>query len=381
MKGELGPCRGPLSGPSADVTDLLFDLAVTSQMRVADDWDLELHDMDVDLTMRRVIVDLGLPLLGEVDIADVIAPFVEEAAESEIGRRLRAAVESVVTHRSYAKTAWKAICSVVDMPVVPGLHLAIRPTRAYLGSPRLSRGRITLNVGLELVLQARIAPAGQRIHPECPFPNQVGKRVPAPPGFTFAVPANLPHDELESALTALLAGGFVDLPEAAPVVVSGIGVRAHGAGLLLQLTLDVLGEEDWLGRALSGTVYVAAVPELDVESQTISLSDIHVDRSSRNVLLNLAGELLEPALESRLEANAVIGLAPVVAIAKAQIEAGLSEHDALQASLRALRLTGFEVGAEGLRVLMQSTGGSKSPWTVDSPWMVASESVFADANV
>ena len=113
------------------------------------------------------------------------------------------------------------------------------------------------------------------------------------------------------------------------------------------------------GTALSGTVYVAAVPELDVEDQTISLSDIRVNTSSRNVLLDLAGELLEPALESRLEANAVIDLAPVVAVAKEEVEAGLrrlSKNDALHASLRTLQLTGFEVGADGLRVLMRVDG-------------------------
>ena len=358
VKGELGPCRGPVSGPSAYASDLLFDLTITSRAQVADHWELELHDMDVDLAMRQVIVDLGLPYLREINIADVVAPLVEEAVEAELGQRVSAAASSIVTHRDFAKAAWEEICSVVDMPVLPGLQLVIRPTRAYVGIPKLVRQRITLNVGLELVLQARIAQAGEQAHPECPFPSTVGKLMPAPPGFTFAVPADLTFDELESALTALLAGGFVDLSGAAPVVVSDIGVSAHGAGVLLQLTLDVPGEEDWFGRALSGTVYVVAVPDLDVKSQTISLSGIHVDTSSRSVLLNLAGELLEPALESRLQ-DAVIDLAPIEAMARKEIETGLdllSENDALQVSLRTLQLNGLEVGVEGLRVLIRVDG-------------------------
>lgn len=123
-------------------------------------------------------------------------------------------------------------------------------------------------------------------------------------------------------------------PPAAPGCRSVIGVSPHGAGLLLQVTLDVLGEEDWFGRALSGKVYVAAVPELDVEGQTISLSGIHADTSSRSVLASLAGELLEPALESRLQANAVIDLAPILAIAKEEMEAGLRPLSENEAGLR-----------------------------------------------
>ena len=360
VKGELGPCQGPVSGLSAYARDVLFDLTLESRARVAGNWDFELHDTHVDLQVHRTMVDLGVPGLREVNIAEMIEPFVKEAAEPEVARRVKAAAKSIVMHRNYAKAVWESICSVVDMPVVPGLHLAIRPTRAYVGSPRLSRQRITVNVGLELVLQAGIAPAGKRARPDCPFPNRVGKRLPAPPGFTFAVPIDLTYDELESALVALLAGGFVELPGATSVVVSDIGVSAHGAGLLLQLGLDVPGEEDWFGRPLSGTVYVAAVPELDVQGQTISLSGIHIDTSSRSVLVDLAGELLEPALEGLLRANAVIDLAPIVAMAKEEIEAGLgrlSENEAaLQASLRSLKLTGFKVGVDGLRVLMQVDG-------------------------
>ena len=358
-KGKLGPCRGPVSGPTAHATDVLFGLAVRSRVRVAGNWELELHDMDVDFDMEQALVDFGILGLREVNIADNIAPYVEDAAEAETRQRVGAAVNSIVTHRDYARTVWNAICSIVDLPIVPELHVAISPTRAYIDAPRLTPRRIALNVGLELVAQAGIIPVDEREPPKCPFPNTVGRPVPSAPGFTFVVPTDLRYDELESAMAALIADSIVEVPEAGPVVVSDIGFSAHGAGVLLQITLDPADEDDWFRRHLRGTVYVAAVPALDAAGQTISLSNIQVDTSSRNVLVDLAGELLEPALKNKLQAHQVIDLAPIVARAKQEAAAGLSrlsENEALDASLRALQLSGLQVGSDGLRLLMDVDG-------------------------
>ena len=358
---KRGDCRGGPSGFKVNV-GVDFSVRIKSGISASTDWKLKLEDLYVRFTVSEALVKIPIwprPL----DISDKLEKELRSGIERDIKSELRSAVGNIRTHRTYARNIWNELCRTEVLDPELGLEMRISPKRAYVERPKFSSKNLAINVGLEFQTRAGIAISEQQAAQECPFPSSIGSRVPGHPGFSIAVPADVTYSNLESILASVLVGTAFEVSPPVSISVRDIGLDGYGSSILLKLELEGMVENGWFkwfDRRIRGTVYLAAVPELDAEDQTITFHDIQLDTSSKNVLVDLAGEALEPMLLSRLREHAVVNLDAVLEKRKDDLEAGLAtltSSGQLNASLREFTLSDLQVGPEGIRVLMQVDGG------------------------
>ena len=356
---KLGSCQRRASGLDLKVA-VEFRLSIKAGLSVATDWNLQLVDLLVGFKVNEALVKVPY-WPRKMDVAKDLESELRREVEREVRKELRDTVGDIRRHRTNARIVWNELCRTVDLDPELGLQLMIEPKKAYVEQPKLSRKNLVVNVGLELQTRAGIALSADQPS-NCPFPNRIGSRAPGAPGFSIAVPADITYSDLESVMSSHLVGASLQTGHPMSVSVSDVGVNGHGSSILLKLVLDGVVESGWFkwfNRKVRGTVYLAAVPKLNAEDQTLTFRDIQVDTASSKVLIDIAGKRLKRTLLSFLKERAIVDLEAVLGEGRTSIEtalADLTSSDNLDASLKDLVLTSLEVGPTGLRVLMRVDG-------------------------
>lgn len=353
---RLGRCGTTFGNPSFNFRDVRFNAEVTSALRVASDWDLELRNRRVSFDLTRVMV--RLPIIGRWNIAGLLEDDVEPEAKRMIDARLTSVVASVDTHVRAARTVWRKLCRALELDAASGLYVKVKPTDAYIERPRLSSQQLTVNVGLRLRTTASL-PGGESQSLSCPFPRKIGNRIPGDPGFRLAVPTDLTYVAIDDVLESQVAGVELARLDPVSVVLRDIGLDPYGQGVLITVKLQGTAHGRWFRGVTLATVYLAAVPKLDPSNKTVEFTDLSIDTSSQDVLVAMAGEALEPLLLSYLKKRATVDLKPVLAEASGRVDAALatlSAEEALEASLTSLNVTSVEVGPDRIRLIVRIDG-------------------------
>ena len=190
------------------------------------------------------------------------------------------------------------------------------------------------------------------------FPNKLLIDQPRKGAFNIGLAGDIPYSLIDSQLRKATVGkeskGMVR------VVVRDIGIGAYGQSILLQVRLS-LKPEHWWRAGAEGTIFLTAVPTLRVTDQAIVLDDIQLDVDSRNVLVEVAGEVAAPVIVALLRRHNVVDLREfmdgTLRSRANRAFRGLSTQEfKVEGGVEDIRLTSLAVGPESIRLAARARG-------------------------
>ena len=281
---------------------------------------------------------------------------VREIAQSKLNRetkKLSSILRNQIAEEDFLEVAskkhWRKLCQSFPLGSDTGLWLEVKPVSAQVAQPGITDKNIRLQLGL--IAKTRVV--ARKTMPVCPFPQALVIEPPRSGRVEIAVPAEISY----SALQDIISLHVVDkrIGKDVTVTIKDISLRPHGESLLLK-TLVVIRHSSWLGTRAEGTLYLSARPMLNTEEQTIKLVDIELDTASRNVLVAIAGEAIEPIVLDAIKGRATVELQPLLGDelqgkANAAIRGLSSSGFALDGKVKDIRLIRLNVGPSHLQLI------------------------------
>jgi hypothetical protein len=99
------------------------------------------------------------------------------------------------------------------------------------------------------------------------------------------------------------------------VKVSNVNAEAKGDWIVVSFQFTA-SRGGWIGERAKGKLYALGRPTYDLNSQTISVSQLDYDVNTKNVVLNVAKWLLKPEILQAASKAATVKVAPLLADAK-----------------------------------------------------------------
>jgi hypothetical protein len=198
--------------------------------------------------------------------------------------------------------AWQKLAQPIRVGKKPISWLVLHPVRVRVAAPMVRAGQLILSLGLEV--------RGDVVTAETPPANAAGPLPPAAPmqqasdRFVVSVPAMLPYDEAARLAMASLtkrppriAGNTVRF--------TSLAVLPSGDDVVLEARFCIDPGWDFTGWFSScGTGYLRGAPHFDPARGTISITGVHYDLETADLVLRtmraLAGDQLGRALQSHL---------------------------------------------------------------------------------
>ena len=233
------------------------------------------------------------------------------------------------------------------------LWLETRPAVARATQILIGREDISTSIGVEV--KTRIVT--EQTQPECPFPRTLLPEEPKPGGFEIIMPAIIDYETLDRTLAEEAVGK--SLGKNVSIAIKAIRIHPYGENLLLE-TEVALEAKILSGTEAKGTLYVVAEPELDAETQTITLENSALDVDSQNVLFSMAGKAAEPLLLEAVSKRLPFDLGPKLEELRNGAEDAIlalsSENISVTGKVNRVRLTRLDVGPEHLRLVLTAEG-------------------------
>ena len=330
--------------------DILASASLTAHPTLEPNWRISPNLSETKIEIQRA--DIPIRRIGDLDVRGQILPGVKTTAEG-LRTQLNRSVARSDFFRQATKKGWKRLCGSTPLGTDSELWLETTPVVARAAQVRIGSKNIRTVIGIEV--KTRILT--ERTQPECPFPKTLLIEKPKPGGFEIVMPAVIDYKTLERALAEEVVGK--SLGKNVSVVIKEIKIRPYAERLLLETTVAV---ETSLpsGTETKGTLYALAEPELNTESQTITLKNVALETDSQNVLFSMVGKAAEPlllgALSKRLPLNFGPKLKELGKRAEETLTALSSENVSVSWKFRQIRLTRLDVGPEHLRLVLTAQG-------------------------
>ena len=363
IRGDIGKLLGKLkpSQPYSQTADVGADILASIAPQLQADWSVVPH-----LAGQAIVREASARIAGIFDLSfrgELQGP-VNDAVNRTVAD-LNARIAADRTLKGKALEAWTKLCEPVPVPVgngLPDLSLRVSPRGFVATQPVIDASSVRLDLGLDAVV--RLVPATTPAE-ACPPFNETMTIAASTDGVTsVALSADFGYDALNQALEAVRS----KQPK-----VSGSGVEAEFSKIALAplgdlLLLEVDGrftETSFFGASATGTIYLAARPELDVAGQRLGFSNVSIDAASRDALGRVAvalGSTLSPLIESRLK-EMTIDLRPVIekardsaAAAAAKLKDAKGPVRVSEAALDDQSLASLWHDAAGVHVAIEANG-------------------------
>ena len=207
-------------------------------------------------------------------------------------------------------------------------------------------------VRLQLGLDAETKVVTGKADLQCKFPESLIIDPPQPGRLTLVLPAHASYEWLSKLLNNSVKGD-VEVRDV-HLRIKGVGLRPHGSSLLLEINLAVR-TGNWFGKRAEGTVYIVAKPVLDANAQTIVMSDLALDTESRDALVSILGEVVEPVLLDLLNDNSTIDLDPKIQEVRNKSEKMFEVISGggfdVEGQVDSIELERIDVGRDNLRIV------------------------------
>ena len=265
---------------------------------------------------------------------------------------IQTTIEEDASLEKAARKAWMEVCGTFLMDKKSGLWIEVKPLALRTAQPIVD----DKNARLQLVFDAETRVVTGKTHQQCNFPKSLIIDPPRPGKLLLVLPAHASYDWLSELLNERVKRE-IDV-EGVYLQIKDIGVRPHGDSLLLEVNLAAQ-TGGWFATRGEGKIYIVAKPVLDESSQTIVLSNLGLDTESRNVLVSVLGELVEPVLLDLLSDNSTIDLKPklqeIRAKAQKVFEAVSRGGFSVEGQVETIELERIDVGRDNLRIVSRMT--------------------------
>lgn len=233
------------------------------------------------------------------------------------------------------------------------------PTGLIVANPTVGAdGKIQLGLGLTGRLQAVSGADASAVTAQPMPPATI---APAPSStFDLVLPVIVDPHALASALTPILAANPVK-PGGTDFTISGI----DAAVVDQRMRLRVRGKYEKWFRPIDATLYIDADPYLDATTKSIRFRNVSFTAGTKNALLDMAAELVSPAIISSVESKAVVPLEPLQQQASTKANAWLANlathwNGILGASVSGIELTDLKLGSGYIVVAIEARGTTSS---------------------
>lgn len=261
-------------------------------------------------------IDLGRAELRILDVFSVrVVSFLEGRLNPVLNQELRQAATRLVANlglRRRAETAWRDLH--VLRRAVPGENVWIRfqPTGISL-APIIGNGTGALRTGLGI--SGRIALTVGSAPGPAPVPSPLPPLVldgPRSGGFEMEVPVAASPEELSRVAGRALQGLRFRADRTREIVIDTAKLGVEGDRLALALGFHTEGK----GGAHSGTMILRGRPAFDAPLRALRLVDLQYALDKGDLGLRLLDRLHRAELLARLEKDARLDLAPLLARAE-----------------------------------------------------------------
>ena len=330
--------------------DVVASASLTASPTLETNWRVSPNLSEVKIDIQRA--DIPIKRIGNLNARGDILPGVRITADA-----LRAQLNRSVARSDFfeqaAKKGWKKLCGSTPLGEDSGLWLETIPVVARATQVRIGRKDIRTTIGAEV--KTRILT--KQTQPECPFPRTLLLEKPKPGGFEIVMPATIDYETLERTLAEEVVGKSVG--KNISIAIKAVRILPYGEKLLLETEVGV-GTEILSGTEVKGVLYVVAEPELDAETQTITLENVALDIDSQNVLFSMAGKAAEPLLLEAVSKRLPFDLGPRLEELRDGAEEAIStlssENVSVAGKVRQVRITRLDVGPEHLRLVLTAEG-------------------------
>ncbi len=330
--------------------DVLASASLTASPTLESNWRVSPNLSEVKIDIQRA--DIPIKRIGNLNVRGDILPGVRITADA-LRTQLNQSVARSDFFEQAARKGWKRLCGSTPLGEDSDLWLETSPVVARATQVRIGRKDIRTTIGVEV--KTRILT--EQTQPECPFPKTLLLEKPKPGGFEIVMPAIIDYETLERTLAEEVVGKSVG--KNISIAIKAVRVLPYGERLLLETEVAV--EAKILsGTEVKGILYVVAEPELDAETQTITLENVALDIDSQNVLFSMAGKAAEPLLLEAVSKRLPFDLGPKLEELRDGAEEAIStlssENVSVTGKVRQVRITRLDVGPEHLRLVLTAEG-------------------------
>ncbi len=354
---------GSLGGYVRFELDLFFDdltatfdtgarYTVDVQPRLQQDWRI-VPELSADLTVTEARHEIFN--LVTVSLRREMEPHVDRAVNRQV-RRFETRIANDDFIERAARDLWLQLCTSTQISSDPEAWLEIVPRRFRAKQPRITFDRIHMQLGLDAdtrvnTMQAQLT---------CPFPDNLVLEDPESGLTNIWLPSEIGYNELNQVLNQLVSNTTIG--DDVAITINAATLKPLGPSLLLQVDLSAAAP-NWFSRPATGSLFLLAKPQLDTNNSTITLTDVHLDIQSRNVLIEAIGEAAEPWILSYFEDYTIFDLTPAVEQLRDQANETLTDLSNLSpqgmtitAELVSLELLGLDIGPDSVRVVAAASG-------------------------
>lgn len=249
-----------------------------------------------------------------------------------------------------AKKHWKELCRSFPLDSSTGFWLEVKPVAVRAAQPMIDQENVRLQLGLDA--QTRVVT--EQTKPDCPFPPTLIIESPRDGRIEITLPTQIDYSTLQATLDKEVVGKTISR-EGFSLTIKAIKLRPHGNSLLLETELAARAG-GWFGARVEGILYLLAKPELNAKEQTLRLVNVDLDTASKNKLVAILGEAIEPILLNAIKNRATFNLKPELDgklrdMANTAIKRLSSTDLAINSQVEEIRLTRLDIGASHLRLI------------------------------
>lgn len=293
--------------------------------------------------------------LVTISVRSIMQPHIDRAVDREVGK-LEARIANDDFIESAARDLWQQLCTSMAINSEQNAWLEIVPKRFRATQPRTASDRFHVQLGLDADTRVSATPT----QPICPFPDNLFLEDPESGSTDIWLPIEFGYDELNDVLNQVARNSTIG--HDVSLTIDGVTLQPHGSSLLLQVDVSAAAP-NWFSRPATGSIFLIAKPQLDTSTSTLTLTDVHLDVESRDVLVEAIGEAAEPLVVSYFDQYTVLDLNPALDQLRNRANDTLAELGnlspegmAITAELNSLDLVALDIGPDTVRLVVAAAG-------------------------
>ena len=286
--------------------------------RVTPDWRLQ-TDTQAHVEVQNSRLRIGPVVTNLTDILNQNEEILSRPLSKQVDREISRGVHL----RELIEKAWRRAFVPIRVGKKPLAWLVLAPERIGLSGPNISAQAMTLSLGLEVRARVLTQAAPPAVTPG-PLPAPSAFEGPNN-RFSFVVPAAISYEDAASLAMRSL--------QKKPLHVAGMNVRVTrldilpsrddvvvAASFCLDQSWDPTG---WFSSC--GTGYLRGAPVYDSKTETIEVSRVHYDVSTKNALLSAMRVLAGPELGAVLQRHLRFAVSRDLAKLRSQVATALAK--------------------------------------------------------
>ena len=336
--------------------ELKGPLSIVAQPKINPNWRFAVPNLSITAKLEKARVRI---LRWWVSVHKIIQPRFDKMIKKET-QKLKKLIAGNDFLEVAARKHWKELCRSLPLGSDTGLWLEVKPVAARAAQPIIDQDNIRLQLGLD----AHTRVVTEQTKPDCPFPRSLIIESPKDGRIETTLPAQIDYLTLKKTFTKQVVGKTIG--EDIVLIIEDINIRSHGSSLLLETEIIVL-TKGWVDTRVKGTLYLLVQPHLNADEKTITFSNVKLDTSSKNKLVAIVGEAIEPILLNYIKSRATFDLKPVLDgqlrnLANAALTGLSSESLSIDGHVEDIRLARLDVGPSYLQLV--ATARAKAQATI-----------------